>query len=135
MLPKKLIKEDRFGRETEYKLSEKEICKAFLKEYNKKNKNDYRFVRSGDPIKGEPSSICTENLNIELTPVYYNKEEAKATWGLVKLMKKRAKNPRKNRKRSRRTCQIFNGYLNNYGINLYYMSLLYGLLPLNLGFS
>ena len=91
MLPKKSIKEDRFEREIEYKLSEKEICKAFLKEYNKKNKNDYRFVRSGDPIKGEPSCICTENLNIELTPVYYNKEEAKAAWGLVKSMKKRAK--------------------------------------------
>jgi AAA+ superfamily predicted ATPase len=41
MLPKKLIKEDRFEREIEYKLSEKEICKTFLKEYNKKNKKDY----------------------------------------------------------------------------------------------
>jgi len=98
MLPKKLIKEDRFTREIEYKLSEKKICKAFLKEYNKKNKNEYRFVRSGDPIKGEPSCICTENLNIELTPVYYNKEEAKAAWGLFKLMKKRAKNKDNNRK-------------------------------------
>lgn len=107
MLPKKLIKEGRFERETEYKLSEKEICKAFLKEYNKKNKNDYRFVRSGDPIKGEPSSICTENLNIELTPVYYNKEEAKATWGLVKLMKKRAKNKNNNRKnKDKKDCLV-----------------------------
>jgi hypothetical protein len=91
MLPKKSIKEDRFEREIEYKLSEKEICKAFLKEYNKKNRNDYRFVRPGDPIKGEPSCICIENLNIEIT-VYYNKEEAKAAWVLVKSMKKRAKN-------------------------------------------
>jgi len=91
MLPKKSIKEDRFEREIEYKLSEKEICKAFLKEYNKKNKKDYRFVRLGDPIKGEPSCICTENLNIELTPIYYNREEAKAAWGLVKSMKKRKK--------------------------------------------
>lgn len=98
MLPKKLIKEDRFERMIEYKLSEKETCKTFLKEYNKKNKNDYRFVRSGDPVKGEPSCICTENLNIELAPVYYNKDEAKAAWGLVKLMKKRAKNKNNDRK-------------------------------------
>ena len=53
MLSKKLIKEDRFERMIEYKLSEKEICKTFLKEYNKKNKNNYRFVRSGDPVKGD----------------------------------------------------------------------------------
>lgn len=107
MLPKKLIKEDRFEREIEYKLSEKEICKTFLKEYNKKNKKDYRFVRSGDPIKGEPSCICTENLNIELTPVYYNREEAKATWGLVKSMKKRKKDKKNNHKyKDKKDCLI-----------------------------
>lgn len=99
MLPKKLIKKDRSDREIDYKLSEKEICKTFLKEYNKKNKKDYRFARSGDPIKGESSCICTENLSIELTPVYYNKEEAKAAWGLVKLMKKRKKDKENNHKR------------------------------------
>ena len=54
MLPKKLIKEDRFERKIEYKLSEKETCKTFLKEYNKKNKNDYRFVR--------PVILLKENL-------------------------------------------------------------------------
>jgi len=98
MLPKKLIKEDRSDREIDYKISEKETCKVFLKEYNKKNKKDYHFVRLGDPIKEEPSCICTDNLNIEITPVYYNKDEAKATWGLVQLMKKRAKNKNNNRK-------------------------------------
>lgn len=123
MLPKKLIKEDRFEREIEYKLSEKEICKTFLKEYNKKNKNDYRFVRSGDPIKGEPSCICTENLNIEITPVYYNKEEAKAAWGLVKLMKKRKKDKNNNHKHrdkkdyladaNRMFCDSLNERINN----------------------
>lgn len=91
MSPKKLIKESKLEREIDYKLSEKEICKTFLKEYNKKNKKDYRLVRLGDPIKEEPSSVCTDSLNMELTSVYYNKEEAKAAWGLVKLMKKREK--------------------------------------------
>lgn len=123
MLPKKLIKEGKFTRETEYKLSEKEICKTFLKEYNKKNKKDYRFVRSGDPIKGEPSCICTENLNIEITPVYYNKEEAKATWGLVKLIKKRKKDKNNNHKHrdkkdyladaNRMFCDSLNERINN----------------------
>jgi len=91
MLPKKSIRESKLERDIDYKLSEKEICKAFIKEYNKKNKKDYRLVRLGDPIKEEPSSVCTDNLNIELTSVYYDKEEAKASWGLVKLMKKREK--------------------------------------------
>src|SRR4030043_251526 len=85
MLPKKSIKEDRNGREIDYKISEKETCKVFLKEYNKKNKEDYHFISIGDPIKEEPSCICTDNLYIEITPVYYNKDEAKATWGLGKL--------------------------------------------------
>jgi hypothetical protein len=98
MLPKKSIKEDRSVREIDYKLSEKETCKVFLKEYNKKNKEDYHFISLGNPIKEEPSCICTDNLNIEITPVYYNKDEAKATWGLVKLMKERAKNKNNNRK-------------------------------------
>ena len=87
MLPKKSIKEDRSDRsirEIDYKLSEKDTCKVFLKEYNKKNKEDYRFVGLGNPIKEEPTCICTDNLNIEIAPVYYNKDEAKATWGLVK---------------------------------------------------
>jgi len=93
MLPKKSLREDRFEVSKEYdlKLSEKEICKAFLKEYNKKVKGDYRFIRTGDPNKREPSCICTEDLNIEIAPVYYNQEEAKVTWDLVKQMKKREK--------------------------------------------
>ncbi|MGB2783843.1 MAG: hypothetical protein WBC45_07875 [Atribacterota bacterium] len=98
MLPKKPIKEDRSDREINYTLSEKETCKAFLKEYNKKNKVDYRFASLGNPIKGEPSCICTDDLNIEIAPVYYNKDEAEAAWGFVKLMKKRAKNKDNNRK-------------------------------------
>ena len=98
MLPKKSIKEDRSIREIDDILSEKETCKVFLKEYNKKNKEDYHFIGLGDPIKEEPSCICTDNLNIEIAPVYYNKDEAKATWGLVKLMKKREKNKNNNLK-------------------------------------
>jgi hypothetical protein len=98
MLPKKSIKEDRSDREIDFTLSEKETCKAFLKEYNKKNKKDYRFARMGNPIKGEPSCICSDDLNIEITSVYYNKDEAKAAWGFVKLMKKRTKNKNNNRK-------------------------------------
>jgi len=35
-----LIKEDRSDREIDYKLSKKETPKTFLKEYNKKNKED-----------------------------------------------------------------------------------------------
>src|SRR5665648_1191841 len=83
MLPNKSIKEDRSDREIDYMLSEKESCKVFLKEYNKKNKVDYRFTSLGDPIKKEPSCICTDDLSIEIAPVYYNKDEAKAAWGLV----------------------------------------------------
>jgi hypothetical protein len=98
MLPNKLIKEDRFDREINYRLSEKEICKTFLKEYNKKNKKDYRFVGLGNPIKEEPSCICADNLNIEITQVYYNKDEAKVAWGLVQLIKKREKEKKNNRK-------------------------------------
>lgn len=98
MNPKKSIKESKLEREIDYKLSEKEICKAFLKEYNKKNKKDYRFIRLGDPNKSESTCVCTDNLNTEITPVYYNQEEAKATWGLVKLMKKREKEKGYNRK-------------------------------------
>ena len=98
MLPNKSIKEDRSDREIDYMLSEKESCKVFLKEYNKKNKVDYRFTSLGNPIKKEPSCICTDDLSIEIAPVYYNKDEAKAAWGLVKLMKKRAKNKNNNRK-------------------------------------
>lgn len=98
MNPKKSIKESKLEREIDYKLSEKEICKAFLKEYNKNNKKDYRFIRLGDPNKSEPTCVCTDNLNTEITPVYYNQEEAKATWGLVKLMKKREKEKGYNRK-------------------------------------
>ena len=77
MLPKKLIKEDRSDREIDYKLSEKETCKTFLKEYNKKNKKDYRFVRLGDPIKEETSCVCTDNLNIEIALVYIIKMRRK----------------------------------------------------------
>ncbi len=92
MLPKKSLPEDSFESSTDYdKFSQKEICKAFLKEYNKKNKKDYRFLRLGDPNKNEPTCICADDLNIEIAPVYYNQEEAKAAWGLVKLMKKREK--------------------------------------------
>jgi len=98
MFPNKLVKESKFDLETDYIISEKEIYKTFLKEYNKKNKSDYHLVRLGDPIKGEPSCICTDNLNLELTQVYYNKEEAKAAWGLVKLMKKREKDKYYDRK-------------------------------------
>jgi hypothetical protein len=98
MFPNKSVKENKFVTETEYKISEKEIYKTFLKEYNKKNKKDFHFVRLGDPIQGEPSCICTDNLNLELTQVYYNKEEAKAAWGLVQLMKKREKDKNYDRK-------------------------------------
>ena len=98
MLPNKSIKEDRSDREIDYMISEKETCKIFLKEYNKKNKVDYRFTSLGNPIKKEPSCICTDDLSIEIAPVYYNKDEAKAAWGLVKLMKKRAKNKNNDRK-------------------------------------
>lgn len=102
MLPKKSLKEDSLESGMDYRLSEKEICRAFLKEYNKKNKEDYRFIRIGDPNKNEPTCICTDDLNVEIAPVYYNQEEAKATWGLVKLMKKREKEKgfkRKNKDR------------------------------------
>jgi len=98
MNPKKLVKESKFDIDLDYEQSGKEICKTFLKEYNKKNKEDFRFVRSGDPNINEPACICTDNLNIEIAPVYYNQEEAKATWGLVKLMKKREKEGNGNRK-------------------------------------
>jgi len=108
MLPKKSIKEDRSDREIEYKLSEKEICKTFLKEYNKKNKKDYRFIRLGDPNKDEPTCVCADNLNIEITPVYYNQEEAKATWRLVKLMKKREKEKGFNRKNKNKKDYLTN---------------------------
>jgi len=38
ILPKKSIKENKFESDMDYKLSEKEIYKAFLKKYNKKTK-------------------------------------------------------------------------------------------------
>ena len=98
MFSKKSIKEDRFKKENDYTFSSKEICKSFLKEYNKKNKKDYHFVRPGDSDKGEPSCICTDHLNLEISQVYYNKEEAKSVWDFVHLMKKRQKETNINRK-------------------------------------
>ena len=98
MFPKKSIKEDRFDRESDYKFSTKEICKSFLREYNRKNKTDHHFTRTGDPVKGEPSCICTDHLNIEISQVYYHKEEAEAVWGLVQQMKKRQKDSNYSRK-------------------------------------
>ena len=111
MSPKKLIKEIKFEVDRDYEQSEKEICKTFLKEYNKKNKEDFRFVRSGDPNIYEPTCICTDNLNIEIAPVYYNQEEAKATWGLVKLMKKREKEKNFNRKNKDKKDYLTNANL------------------------
>ena len=108
MFSKKSMKEDKFNRENDYKFSSKEICKTFLKEYNKKNKKDYHFVRAGNTIKSEPSCICTENLNIEITQVYYNKEEAKAVWSLVQLMKRRQKEKNYNNKNNAKKDYLTN---------------------------
>ncbi|GAB4112373.1 MAG: hypothetical protein Kow00103_01620 [Candidatus Caldatribacteriota bacterium] len=120
MLPKKSLREDKFdnSQEYEHRFSEKEICKAFLKEYNKKIKGDFRFYRMGDPNKKEPTCLCSDNLNLEVAPVYYNQEEAKATWGLVKKMKKREKekgNKYKNKEKKdylAEATQMFCDYLN-----------------------
>jgi len=76
------------ARQLDYKQHEKISCQKFLDFYNKKTGEKIIFKRFGNPDQGEPDCIC-DGLNIEISTAYYDNEEAKDTWGLIDLFRKR----------------------------------------------
>ena len=88
------------GRENDYRQVEKFTCLEFLELYNKRIGKNIKFERFGNPNlgKGEPDCICSDGLNIEVTTVFYDNEDAKYTWGLIDLLKKRISKDRYEKK-------------------------------------
>ena len=79
------------GRENDYKQVEESACLEFLELYNTQIGKNTKFKRFGNPNlgKGEPDCICNNGLNIEVTTVFYDNEDAKYTWGFIDFLKKR----------------------------------------------
>lgn len=76
-------------RENDKKQHEEASCREFLEIYNKKFNKKIKFVSLGNPNKKEPDCICSEGLNIEIVTVYYDEIDAKQSWGIIDVIKKR----------------------------------------------
>ena len=87
----KNIRNEKRGREDDYKQVEKSSCQKFLEFYNKQLDKNIKFIKFGNPDlgKGEPDCICSDGLNIEVATAYYDNIDAKEAWGFVDLLKKR----------------------------------------------
>jgi len=76
-------------RENDKKQHEEASCRDFLEIYNKQFNKKIKFVSLGNPNKKEPDCICSEGLNIEIVTVYYDEIDAKQSWGIIDVIKKR----------------------------------------------
>jgi len=96
----KNISNKKRGRENDYRQVEKSTCLEFLELYNKRIGKNIEFKRFGNPNlgKGEPDCICSDGLNIEVTTVFYDNEDAKNIWGFIDLLKKRISKERYEKK-------------------------------------